>query len=319
MSSDIIKSSRPWIGGGGIAAINGIPNPGNRTPLTEYFRLRGEDPELDAQDEEFFEGRKSLEPYMAHKLRRKAQVEPTAFNIRYSDPEYDFLRAEIDAETEDENDEFKTSTEWLAKEFGEEGSDDFPMFMAAQIQWGLGIRPKPKGFLNVCLGFDRYKRFPVDPNPELFNIMRERALAFMFDNVLAGVPPEPMNIDDVKLLYPKSLDRTILAPPEMVEHLKAIGLLTGQIKLFKDKLESHYLEVVKMFGDADMALLDTGGPAATYRSPKDSIKTDMDKLLSVYEHEFTKMGPVWEDWVRLQREALTKSVPNARRLLNKLK
>lgn len=316
----ISKCARPWIGGSGIAAIAELPNPGNRTPTTEFYRFLGEAPELDDDDEEFFEGRFSLENYMAHKLRRKAKVVPICFNQRYTDPEYSFLRAEIDAETEDENDEFKTSTEFLGREFGEAGSDDFPSYMAAQVQWGLMIRPKPKAFLNVCLGFDRFKRFPVMPEPEVQAFLREKALRFMFDHVLKGIPPEPINLDDVKLRWPKSIQKSLLADPQSIDRLKHMAAIDADIKRLDGQKDGLKLEVQKVFGENDAMIDETGKIVATFKSNKPSIILDKDGLIDEYETELRKLlltGGL--SWIEAKRKARTSEKLGARPLLNKLK
>lgn len=314
-----LPCDRPWIGGSGIAALLELPNPGNRTPTTEYYRLRGQAPELDEEDAEFFEGRFSLESYMAHKLRRKARINPICFNQRYIDPEHSFLRAEIDAETEDENDEFKTSTEFLGREFGEAGSDDFPSYMAAQVQYGLMIRPKPKAFLNVCLGFDRFKRFPVAPDPEIQAFMRERAIRFMFDNVLAGVPPEPINLDDAKMRWPKSLQKSLLAEPGTICNLRAMAALDDQIKMLVDKKDEYKLAVQKAFGENEAMIDEAGKIVATWKSNKSSNVLDKDGLIDVYEDELRKLILGGTAWIEQKRKARTTEKMGNRPLLNKLR
>lgn len=262
-----LLSERPWIGGSSISAILGLPNPGNRTPLTEYLRLLGKAPDLDAEDEEFFEGRKSLESFMAHKLKYKAKVVPTAMNVRYCDAEHSWLRAEIDAETNEENDEFKTSSEFVApRQFGDEGTEDYPIYMAAQCQWGLGIRPKPVGYLNVCIGFDRWKRFRIEPDADLFQEMRSKAINFVNNYVIPGIQPPPINIDDLKLLYPRSTAQSILADKVLMGHLERMAEADARLKAAKAEKEDCHFEVAMMLGEADTAINEHGKVVVTYKT-----------------------------------------------------
>lgn len=269
MNQIALLSSRPWVGGSSIAPVLCLPNPGNRTPVTECLRLWGRAPELDAEDEEFFEGRKALEPFINHKLLRKAGVVATTFNERYTHPLYSYVRAEIDAENETQNNEFKSASEVVElykKQFGEEGSDDFPVHMAAQVQLGLLVRPKPIAFVNVCIGFDRFKRFPVEPDPGMQQMMVERINEFMTKYVLAGVMPDPINLEDARQIWPKAVTRSILATPAMVEALERMGEIDRQAKALKEESEMHRLTVEMILGDAEEALLGTGKPAVTFKN-----------------------------------------------------
>lgn len=314
-----LPSARPWIGGSSIAALLGIPNPGNRTPLTEFYRLTGKAPELDEEDHEFFEGRKALEPYVAHKLR-KHKVFPSCFNVRYTDAEHNWLRAEIDAETDDENDEFKTASEFV-REFGEEGSDDFPMYMAAQTQFGLMIRPKPLAFVNVLQGFEKLKRFPVRPDEEMQAVMRSRAIEFMERHVIPGIAPEPINLDDARLRWPRSVERSILASAGMIAALERMAALDAQAKELEAEKDGLKLVVQKELGDNEAALGGDGKPVSTWKSNRSSFLIDTEKLIESYESRLLITDTVGDtaNWISAERKRLTKEKIGNRPLVNKLK
>src|SRR5882757_154763 len=311
--NDIVKSDRPWCGGSSVAAILGLPNAGNRTPLTECLRLWGKAPELDAADYAFFEDRKNLEPFIAGKVKRRFGITPTMMNIRYFDQKYPFLAAEIDFETETMNREFKSSKEFLHWKFGEEGSDNFPIEYAAQVQFGLGIRPKDEAFLDVAIGFDDFRTFPLEPMPEVIEGMRERVIRFWHEHVLTGIPPPPTTLEDVKLLFPKSLGNSILADEKMMDSLARHAELNRHVKEMEEEADRIKLNIQVALGDADQALKQDGRPAVTWRNNKDSIVLDKDSLIQVYQEELLKIGPLYLDWITEQRKALTSTKENARR------
>lgn len=267
--TSLIQSDRPWIGGSSVAAVLCLPNPGNRTPLTECLRLWGRAPELDAEDRDRLEGRKALEPYMAHKLARKG-ILPTAMNQRYFHPEYPWLAAEIDFETADSNREMKTrdpTVERFKPEYGQDGEEDgYGVDKAAQLQWGLLIRPKPMGYIDACIGFDVFRSFPCKPNAGIQQMMFERVLDFMMNFVLAGVMPAAVTLEDARQAWPTSVRRSVLASSAMVKGLERMGELDRQIKALAQEAEKFKLQVVTELGDADTALLDNGKEAATYKT-----------------------------------------------------
>lgn len=312
--------ARPWVGGSSISPINKIPNPGNRTPLTEFRRLRGQAPELDAEDEEFFAGRRALEPFVNHKLTAIAKVTAHTFNERYTHPKYPWLRAEIDAEDDDGNYEFKTSSEHVARlQFGEEGSEDFPAHILAQVQLGLLIRPKPIAFVCVCIGFDRFKRFPVEPDRELQDMLVDGAHDFLQKYVIPGIPPPPVNFADAALLWPKSLAKSILASEEVFQELQFMADLDEQIKELSARKDASKLEVQKAFGENDTLILPDGRIAATWKNNKDSQVVDKDALIDEYETELRKQLLGGMAWVEARRLAHTRLEAGVRVLLNKMK
>lgn len=267
MNQIALLSSRPWVGGSSIAPILCLPNAGNRSPLTEYLRLHGQAPELDAEDEEFFEGRRSLESFVAFKLKVSTGMVPIAQNVRYTHPDFGYFRAEIDAETAESNEEYKTGSEFTVKNFGSDDSDDFPAAYAAQVQWGLMIRPKPMGYVNVQLGFDRRPiRYPITPDKKLQDDMLDVVQTFMKKNVFAGVQPDPINISDCKQLWPRSTAQSILADKVMMGHLERMAEADARLKAATKDKEDCKFQVAALMGEADTAINEHGKVVVTYKT-----------------------------------------------------
>jgi predicted phage-related endonuclease len=79
-----------------------------------------------------------------------------------------------------------------ASEWGEEGSEDVPIHYAAQVMHGLGVTRRPAAIVAALFGLDNLLCFPVMRDDETIAAMRAKAVKFWTENVLAGVPPEPV-------------------------------------------------------------------------------------------------------------------------------
>lgn len=274
------QNTRDYIGGGMIAAIAGVSP--YATPFMAWQALVGEAPPLDDDTEEFFERRKSLEPYVRHQIKRRFGVELTAANVRYVHPKYPYFRAEIDAETADENFELKTVDPRRARDWGDELLEEYPIHVAAQIQWGLMIRPKPKARAVPCIGFDTLKGFAVKPDAELQEMLMEKAQRFWHDHVLPRVPPPITTLDDAKLRWPNSRAVVITAPKDIADRVANLAQLKERIKELEDEADNDKLELQKVLGDADTLVDSSGRVLCTWKKAKDSERFDAKALESAH-------------------------------------
>jgi len=191
-----VMHERYYIGGGNIAGILGVSP--FKTPLDEYHTIIGDAPEFAAETLKFFKRRKALEPYAAAMLEERG-LTVIRQNERYTDPVYPFLRAEIDAETEgDENAEFKSVHPMAAKLWGMDGSPDLPTYVTAQAQHGLAVTGRKLCRAVAVIGFDDSRVYEIDSSPDLVLAIRAKAVKFWEDHVLPNVPPAPSTAEDVE-------------------------------------------------------------------------------------------------------------------------
>ena len=158
----------------------------------------------------------SADPERDVRLRRGTRFEPlildqyqeetgawiTARNVRYIDHEHDFLRAEVDAEETDEetdevtNLEVKSVSAYASRDFGESGTDEFPSYYAAQMQYALMVTGRSRSKMVALIGTDDQRQYSMARDEEMIAFMRETAVRFWQDNVLAGVPPPLKDAED---------------------------------------------------------------------------------------------------------------------------
>jgi len=309
-------SKRYWIGSSDIAAIMGISP--FTTPLQAWMKITGQAPELEAEELEFFAGRKALEPYVIQKLGSKFGVIPCAQNMRYSHPDFPFCRAEIDAEEHDANYEIKTVHPSRAQDWGD-AYDSFPIYVAAQTQFGLAVRPKRRAYATPCIGFDIVKRYEVEPDLEVQQSMLSAADLFWHVHVLPKVPPPPRTIEDCLSLFPKSMRDPILATDEIYEHVVQMKRLSDSIKQFEQEKDSHSFAVRSFMGACDELIRQGVGKIATYRSNKDTEVVEWEAIAHVYETTLREFMIDADRFFATTRAANTITKPGARPFRNCLK
>lgn len=273
-------NDRYYIGGGSIAAILGI-SPFS-TPLDAYHLITGGSKELDQQTERFFQRRKSLEPFIACTLQdRGLTVEK--MNERYTDSEFPFFKAEIDAETADGvYNEFKSVSPYAAASWGIEDNSDngAPAYVIAQAMWGLGIQRKdayeaPSSRIIAAIGFDESRAYPVERSADQIAWLRSKARAFWEQHVLPEVPPPVTTLGDV-------LNWVTPDPNRSIEATDHSGLVTSvrdflearqRVKDGESELETLKTRIQLAMAEATTLTLD-GKAVLSWKPNKDSVVTD---------------------------------------------
>lgn len=258
-----------FLGGSDMAAIFGV-SPW-RTPLDLYLDKRS--PRAEDMNEErrkFFARRKRQEPVIAEMLADEYGVVVTRLSLddnpnRYQDPEFPFLAAEIDFEFEmsdsvrdafPERDDFaviqngtlcngeiKTVHPFKASEWGEQGSEEVPIHYAAQIMHGLGVTNRPAALCAALFGLDNLLCFPIMPDPETIAAMRAKAVDFWINHVQAGIPPAPVNKEDVLRLYASTKGRKAEVDVETCDALLELEKLKREKKRIEEGIEHREQQV----------------------------------------------------------------------------
>lgn len=214
-----------YIGGSDVASILGV-SPW-KSAFALYLEKTGDavEEETPADKAKLFRRGKRWEPIVVEMLvdelrERGHEVELVAQNQRYADPTFPFLAAEIDLELlidgEPTNGEAKTVSPFAAKFWGEEETDEIPIYYAAQVMHGLMIRPRRRSVVAALTGFDDRPRVHwVERDEETIAGIRERELEF-WRRVQDREPPSPETAEDVRWLYARDGGEVIEADDELL-------------------------------------------------------------------------------------------------------
>ncbi len=239
-----------YLGSSDVAGILGI-SPW-LTPLAVYdAKVFGKKEVISEAKKKILERGKRLEPYVLDMLTLEHGVELIHRNNRYLDRQHKFLAAEIDAETSDgRNVEAKTTGDFYDKSmWGDEGTDDVPIYYAAQCMHGMMCNGAPSTLLPVMLGIDDFRVFEIHRDESTIAAIRETELEF-WDRVQRRDPPPPTDVADVLRMFPMDSGRNAQATPELLERVNEWKAKKKEAKFLKGELEDIEQEIKLFMLDA---------------------------------------------------------------------
>lgn len=264
-----LKERKRGIGGSEAAAICGVSP--YRTPLQVWEDKRG----LTGTQEDnpaMFWGR-TLEPIIRQKYSDETGREvllPTEILTR---PEYPFMLGNIDGFTKEPRlVEIKTAgypTGW-----GEPGTDEIPLPYIFQVQHYMIITRIPVADIPVLIGGRDFRIYTVEADAELQQMIIEKEAEF-WQLVETGVPPAPVNYEDVVRLYRKSEAKQITATEEIEDRLEELKRARRFITTYEEQ-ETQLKKIIMEFMKENDTLLNLeGNPLVTWKTGKEVTRFDM--------------------------------------------
>jgi len=300
-----------FIGGSDVAAILGV------SPWKSPFQLYQEKigffcEEITREKQRLFDRGHRWEPVVVEMLvdellDRGHDVQIIDRNARYQDPEFPFLACELDLELlidgEEHNAEIKTVSPFAAKAWGEQDTDEIPLYYAAQVMHGLMVKPRKRAIVAALIGVDDLRLHQIERDEETIAAIRAKEVEF-WRRVQERDAPEPTTAGDVKWLYARDGGIVMEADEELVRLCEEIRQGKDIAKQCDARIETLSTSLKCAMGHAS-TLVYQGQRLATWKSNKDSVKTD-------WQAAYLDLGPTNE-----HTKKFTKTVAGARPLLIK--
>jgi len=275
MLSDVQREARKFgLGGSDISVIFGLSS--YKTPYQLYLEKLGlVEPVFEETPQQ--EWGHILEPIVRDYFCKKNDVEvivPSPDEPPEVHPMFDFLLANVDGYIPawDCIHEVKCSDKYMRGDWGEEGSDIIPLTYLLQIAHYCAVKNCDKAILSVLIGGNEYREFTYNRDLELEARIIEEASKF-WQAVQNQEPPEPINIDDLKLRYCKPLPTSVTALPEHYEMIEKIQAAKSQMKASKDQEAEAKFDLMKYIGDAEVLVDDFGTPMVSWKANKKGVRT----------------------------------------------
>lgn len=253
-----------YLGGSDVAAILGI-SPW-KTQLDVYLdKVQPRAQEYNPARERILTRGKRMEPYVIDLLQEETGLEIVRRGQRYIDPEHGFIAAEIDAEAASgENIEIKTSSPFKSREWGEEQSDEIPVYYTAQAMHGLMVTGAPRCIFGVLIGADDFRVYQVERDEETIAAIRAKEIEF-WDRVMRRDAPEPATVADVLTLYGVTDSGAAVECNEAIEaDYLALKTMREEIKQLEKLADAREDRIKLYMGDASILTL-RGTPLATWK------------------------------------------------------
>lgn len=266
-----------FIGGSDIASIFGVSPWKTAYELWEE-KTTGWTGESTLERDKVLNRGKKLEPIVIEMLQEERDVWVLERNQVHTDLEHSFLRAEIDFEyvidaslTEYEpyepeakanigNGDVKTVHPFAANDWGEEGTDEFPIYYCLQFMHGLMVTGRQVCMVAALIGADDLRVYEVKRDEELIAEIRKRAVSFWYDNIANRVPPPIQTSDDAAKMLSRFQGFTLEADEATARELRIIKGIKAAEKLLGAKREAAELKVKTALVDAACAKGVEGDP-----------------------------------------------------------
>ena len=258
---------RTGIGGSDAGAVLGLSK--FRTPLDVYLDKVDEAPER--EETQAMKLGKKLEPVVASLYTEDTGIALRELPDDYMavHPDYPFMIAHPDRLGEDEKlvAELKTTNAFAGGEWGETGEvyanaseaeEGIPDFYVVQLCHYQAVENRDYGAMAVLIGGQDFRYYHMHRDRRFEQVLIRAAEQFWHKHVLPRVPPDPQNVEDLKLLYPKDAGHSIEATGEIMDAVAELKNEKSEYKDTENRIDALEF-AIKAFMGAASELVDVDG------------------------------------------------------------
>jgi putative phage-type endonuclease len=265
------EERRLGIGGSDMPIIMGFSE--YKTPYQLYLEKIGQGKSSDNQNELQYWG-SQLEGVIRDEFAKRHNVSVETPDTLIH-PDYPFLRGNIDGFVPAYNAvlEVKCSSAYRASDWGEDGSDNIPMPYLVQVAHYCTISNADCAYIAVLIGGNEYREYKYERNIEFENHIIGYAKRF-WDCVQNKTPPNPEEIIDLRLLFPKQHPGKVKSINSDIE-MKISSLFDTrlQIKKLSDMEDQYKFHIMQFMEDAECLVNQSGQPIITWKANKRGSRT----------------------------------------------
>ncbi len=265
------EERRLGIGGSDMPIIMGLSS--YKTPYQLYLEKIGESPtSSDMTDSQYWGS--MLEDVIRDEFQRRNNVVVETPDTCVH-PFHDYLRGNVDGFIPAWNAvlEVKCASNFMAHEWGEDGSDTIPMQYLVQVAFYCAVLNADCAYIAVLIGGNDYREFKYTRDFELESKIIDAAKHF-WKQVQDKNPPEATNQIDLKLMFPKhDPAKTKIIAPEVAEQLTTLSETRFKIKQLSEIEDKYKFNIMQFMQDAECLIDNSGKPIVSWKSNKRGSRT----------------------------------------------
>jgi putative phage-type endonuclease len=257
------------IGGSDMPIILGLST--YKTPYELYLEKTGQAKSSQEMTEGQYIGH-LLEPIIRNEFCKRNNVAmETPDTIVH--PTYTFLRANIDGFIKEWNAVFeaKCANEFKGKEWGEDGTDSIPLPYLVQVAHYCIVTNAQEAYIMVFLGELKFKQYRYVRDLQLECRIIEEAQKF-WNSVQNNIPPQPVNIDDLRLKYAKSEEKPIVIGDKITAAVENLIQTKRTISELLKTEEKAKFEIMSYMEEHDCLIDTNNNKIATWKSNKNGVR-----------------------------------------------
>jgi len=275
-----LNERKRGVGGSDVGKVLGVSDYG--TAVDVWLEKTGRSAPVEQTEAMWFGN--ELEAAVARRYAREAEVDVVRHNFMAFDDEA-FLVGNIDrlvkvkgAGAPAHNGEVRTAVGLECKTSSQSPWEDVPLHYQAQVQTYMALHPTIMRFdvAAAFYGFAKaFKVFEVPRDEEVIASIRERVREFWLRHVVADVPPSPTCEADCKAIWKASNPgRKVFASDEVVRWVERLKKVEAHIKELEAEASKAKAAIMAAMEDGEVLVGPDGAKLATWKSNKDSTKTD---------------------------------------------
>jgi putative phage-type endonuclease len=165
-------------------------------------------------------------------------------------------------------------------DWGPDGTDQVPMDVYLQCLWYLGFRPNFKyAVISALFGKNEHRLYTIQRDRDVEEMILRKAGEWRDKYVLAGVAPEPVRDEDVKILYPQAKAKTrYVADNDTLKALDDLGAAEARLEEATHAVEACKVKIKHALGHADELVSPSGVKLARWSNCKAPQRLDIKML-----------------------------------------
>ena len=282
INHDFTQDRSKYIGGSDIGALLGLSP--FKSPLAVWMEKTGK--EVKALDSLPLRFGSFVEEFVANEYAKA-----TGFALRHDEsiyihPDHSYMSAHIDRFVHSDGLdqpatkilECKTANPFSRAQWGDPGSDQIPLHYLTQVTWYLAITGIERADIAVLIGNTDFRIYTIIRDPELENLVLEKAHHFWHEHVLKDIPPPVQTPEDCQMLFQRSdPSKTLEANTETLALLERLQTLHYQGNACEEEITALKTQIMAQMQDAEV-LAHQGQVLATWKAPKPSFRLDAKRL-----------------------------------------
>lgn len=254
------------IGASDAGAVLGVDK--YRTPLDVYrLKINPEGQDNYEQSEPAYWGN------VLEDIVRMEYVKRTGNNVQPGgdtiiSEHYPFMLCHLDAVSVEANRivECKTASAYVAGEWGDPGTGEIPDSYKIQCHHQMIMTNYKCVDVPVLLGGNTFRIYTVHYDQKLADIIIGKESDFWYKHVVPRVPPNPITLGDLDVLYAKEDGSTAIADELAIDALIDRHDIDERIKMLNAAKNTANMKIKGAMGNASLLTDEYGKPLATWKN-----------------------------------------------------
>lgn len=264
LTKEQLQQRQNGLGGSDIASILNLSP--FKTPLDIYIEKTSPIDGIEQSNSQYFGS--LLEDVIRSEYARRMGVIISEPEIKFHN-EKSFAFANIDGLVNDEYIlECKTSHFSKAHEWGEEFTDQIPLYYLTQVAWYCFVYDLDRADIAVLIGGNDFRIYHYHRNKHLENKIVNRAEQFWYNNIVNKTPPDPREYSDLAKLYTNPQETEIVATEDIVKKIDVIRNIEEQINKLEKQKQQYKIDVMNYIGENSYLKDPLGNQIATWKKAK---------------------------------------------------